>query len=81
MQKIDNVCCKFRTKTLDPLDLMERVFTGAAAMRKDAWTPGKNRYPMELDKESDSQEFSSDSNELGASEMADMMIRQYQCHG
>ncbi|CAL5429186.1 unnamed protein product [Camellia sinensis] len=70
---IDNVCCKFRTKTLDHPDLMERVFTGAAATGKNAWTPGETRNPMELDGESDSPEFSSDSNDLGASEMAAMM--------
>ncbi|CAL5381994.1 unnamed protein product [Camellia sinensis] len=73
MEKIDNVCCKFRTKTLDHPDLMERVFTGAAATGKNAWTPGETCNPMELDRESDSPEFSSDSNELGASEMAAMM--------
>ncbi|XP_028115034.1 uncharacterized protein LOC114312945 [Camellia sinensis] len=71
--QIDNVCCKFRTKTLDHSDLMKRVFTGATATGKNAWTPGKTRNPMELDGESDSPEFSSDSNDLGASEMAAMM--------
>ncbi|KAI8030794.1 L10-interacting MYB domain-containing protein [Camellia lanceoleosa] len=71
--QIDNVCCKFRTKTLDHPDLMERVFTGAAATGKNTWTPGETRNPMELDGESDSLEFSSDSNDLGASKMAAMM--------
>ncbi|CAL5429172.1 unnamed protein product [Camellia sinensis] len=70
---IDNVCCKFRTKTLDHPDLMERVFTGIAATGKNAWAPSETRNPMELDRESDSPEFSSDSNELGVLEMVDMM--------
>ncbi|GMP38808.1 hypothetical protein CsSME_00009930 [Camellia sinensis var. sinensis] len=52
---------------------MERVFTGAAATGKNAWTPGETRNAMELDGESDSPEFSSDSNDLRASEMAAMM--------
>ncbi|CAL5431638.1 unnamed protein product [Camellia sinensis] len=73
MEKIDNVCCKFRTKTLDHPDLMERVFAGATATGKNAWAPSKTRNPMELDREFDSSEFSSDSNELGVSEMVDMM--------
>ncbi|CAL5348808.1 unnamed protein product [Camellia sinensis] len=73
MEKIDNVCCKFITKILDHPDLMERVFTGAAATGKNAWTPSETRNAMELDGESDSPEFSSDSNDLRASEMAAMM--------
>ena len=52
---------------------MERGFTGAAATGKNAWTPGETRNAMELDGESDSPEFSSDSNDLRASEMAAMM--------
>ncbi|GMQ01524.1 hypothetical protein CsSME_00048133 [Camellia sinensis var. sinensis] len=52
---------------------MERVFTGAAATGKNAWTPGETCNPMELDRESDSLEFFSDSNELGVSKMATMM--------
>ncbi|KAL7164557.1 hypothetical protein ACSBR2_040458 [Camellia fascicularis] len=52
---------------------MESVFTSAAATGKNAWTPGETRNPMELDREFDSPEFSTASNELGASEMDDMM--------
>ncbi|CAL5384068.1 unnamed protein product [Camellia sinensis] len=73
MDKIDKECCKFITKTLEHSNLMECVFIGAAAMGKNAWTPGETCNPMELEGESDSPEFSSNSNELGASEMASMM--------
>ncbi|XP_028094994.1 uncharacterized protein LOC114295020 [Camellia sinensis] len=32
-------CAKFRTKPLEHVDLMERVYSGAAATGKHAWTP------------------------------------------
>ncbi|XP_028121688.1 uncharacterized protein LOC114318911 [Camellia sinensis] len=73
MEKMDKDCCKVRTKTLEHPDLMEPIFTSAVATGKNAWTPGETRNPTELEGESDSLEFSSDNNELGASEMADMM--------
>ncbi|XP_028106818.1 uncharacterized protein LOC114305877 [Camellia sinensis] len=73
MDKIDKECYKFITKTLEHSNLMECVFIGAAAMGKNAWTPGETCNPMELEGESDSPEFSSNSNELGASKMASMM--------
>ncbi|KAL7231051.1 hypothetical protein ACSBR2_009346 [Camellia fascicularis] len=51
---------------------MERVFTGVAVTGKNAWMPSETRNPMELERDSNSSEFSSDSNELGASKMANM---------
>ncbi|KAL7164218.1 hypothetical protein ACSBR2_040182 [Camellia fascicularis] len=38
---INKNCAKFRTKTLEHRDLMEIVFTGAAATRKHHWTLGE----------------------------------------
>ncbi|CAL5433679.1 unnamed protein product [Camellia sinensis] len=73
MEKVDKECCKFRTKRLDHEELMRRVFTGAAATGKNAWTPGEMRNQLEVEGESNSADFSMDSNELGASETANMM--------
>ncbi|KAL7168296.1 hypothetical protein ACSBR2_038687 [Camellia fascicularis] len=39
MQAMNNRCAKFRTKPLEHVDLMERVYSGAAATGKHAWTP------------------------------------------
>ncbi|KAI8027239.1 hypothetical protein LOK49_LG02G03456 [Camellia lanceoleosa] len=36
---MNNQCAKFRTKPLDHVDLMERVYFGAAVTGKHAWTP------------------------------------------
>ncbi|KAI7989097.1 hypothetical protein LOK49_LG13G01715 [Camellia lanceoleosa] len=36
---MNNRCAKFRTKPLEHVDLMERVYSGAAATGKHAWTP------------------------------------------
>lgn len=35
---MNNRCAKFKTKPLEYLDLMERVYSGAAATRKHVWT-------------------------------------------
>ncbi|KAI7986432.1 Protein DMR6-LIKE OXYGENASE 2 [Camellia lanceoleosa] len=37
--QMNNRCAKFRTKPLKHVDLMERVYSGAAATGKHAWTP------------------------------------------
>ncbi|THG15007.1 hypothetical protein TEA_019385 [Camellia sinensis var. sinensis] len=71
--RVDKECCKFRTKRLEHEELMRRVFTGAAATGKNAWTPGEMRNQLEVEGESDSADFSTDSNELGASETANLM--------
>ncbi|GMP69032.1 hypothetical protein CsSME_00028433 [Camellia sinensis var. sinensis] len=70
MEKVDKDCCKFRTKRLDHKELMRRVFTGAAATGKNAWTLDETWNQMEVEGEFDSAEFSTNNNELGASEMA-----------
>ncbi|KAI8021477.1 hypothetical protein LOK49_LG03G03382 [Camellia lanceoleosa] len=36
---MNNRCAKFKTKPLDHLKLMERVYSGAASIGKHAWTP------------------------------------------
>ncbi|CAL5340948.1 unnamed protein product [Camellia sinensis] len=36
---MNNRCAKFKMKPLDHLELMERVYSGAASTRKHAWTP------------------------------------------
>ncbi|GMQ09526.1 hypothetical protein CsSME_00052866 [Camellia sinensis var. sinensis] len=36
---MNNRCAKFRTKPLEHVDLMERVYSGIAATGKHAWTP------------------------------------------
>ena len=36
---MNNRCAKFRSKPLEHVDLMERVYSGAAATGKHAWTP------------------------------------------
>ncbi|KAI8013764.1 hypothetical protein LOK49_LG05G00157 [Camellia lanceoleosa] len=38
---MNNQCAKFKTKPLEHVDLMERVYSGAAATGKHAWTPTK----------------------------------------
>ncbi|GMP43146.1 hypothetical protein CsSME_00012627 [Camellia sinensis var. sinensis] len=73
MEKVDKECYKFRTKRLDHEELMRRVFTGAAATGKNAWTLGEMRNQLEVEGESNSADFSTDSNELGVSETANMM--------
>lgn len=73
MEKVDKECCKFRTKRLDHEELMRHVFTGAAATGKNAWTPGEMRNQLEVEGESRSADFSTDSNEMGASETANLM--------
>ncbi|XP_028111280.1 L10-interacting MYB domain-containing protein-like [Camellia sinensis] len=52
MEKVDKECCKFRTKRLEHEELMRRVFTGAAATGKNAWTPGEMRNQLEVEGES-----------------------------
>ncbi|CAL5384044.1 unnamed protein product [Camellia sinensis] len=37
--QMNNRCAKFRTKPLEHVDLMERVYSGATATGKHAWTP------------------------------------------
>ncbi|KAI8022760.1 L10-interacting MYB domain-containing protein [Camellia lanceoleosa] len=71
--KVDKECCKFRTKCMDHEELMRRVFTGAAATGKNAWTPSEMQNQLEVEGESDSADFSTDSNELGASETTNLM--------
>ncbi|XP_028098844.1 uncharacterized protein LOC114298475 [Camellia sinensis] len=73
MEKVDKESCKFRTKRLDHEELMRRVFTGAAVTGKNAWTPGETRNQLEVEGESDSADFSTDSNELGAAKMPNLM--------
>ncbi|XP_028083152.1 uncharacterized protein LOC114284454 [Camellia sinensis] len=41
MELINKSCAKFRTKTLEHRELMEIVFTGAAATGRHHWTPGE----------------------------------------
>ena len=36
---MNNRCAKFKSKPLEHVDLMERVYSGAAATGKHAWTP------------------------------------------
>ncbi|KAI8014251.1 L10-interacting MYB domain-containing protein [Camellia lanceoleosa] len=73
IEKVDKKCCKFRTKRLDHEELMRHVFTGAAATGKNAWMPGKIRNQLEVEEESDSADFSTDSNKSGASETTNLM--------
>ncbi|XP_028080537.1 uncharacterized protein LOC114282095 [Camellia sinensis] len=73
MEKLDKECCKFRTKRLDHEELMRRVFTRAVATGKNAWTPGEMRNQLEVERESDSADFSMENNEFGASETANLM--------
>ncbi|CAL5443619.1 unnamed protein product [Camellia sinensis] len=40
---MNNRCTKFKSKPLEHLDLMERVYSGAAATGKHAWTPTEVR--------------------------------------
>ncbi|CAL5367080.1 unnamed protein product [Camellia sinensis] len=39
-EKVDKNAIKFKTKSLEHMDLMRRVYEGAMATRKYAWTPG-----------------------------------------
>ncbi|XP_028122376.1 uncharacterized protein LOC114319555 [Camellia sinensis] len=39
MQTMNNRCAKFKSKPLEHVDLMERVYSGAAVTEKHAWTP------------------------------------------
>ncbi|GMP78804.1 hypothetical protein CsSME_00034601 [Camellia sinensis var. sinensis] len=71
--RVDKEYCKFKTKRLDHEELMRRVFTGAAATGKNAWTPGETRNQLEVERESDSADFSTNNNELGAFETANLM--------
>ncbi|KAI8016519.1 hypothetical protein LOK49_LG05G02018 [Camellia lanceoleosa] len=64
---------QLQTKSLDHEELIHRVFTGAAATSKNAWTLGKTRNQLEVEGESDSADFSTHSNELGVSKTADLM--------
>ncbi|KAI8025178.1 L10-interacting MYB domain-containing protein [Camellia lanceoleosa] len=73
MEKVDKECCKFRTKRLDHEELMHCVFMGVAATGKNAWTPGETRNQLEVEGESDSADFSTNSNELGAFETANLI--------
>ncbi|GMP96405.1 hypothetical protein CsSME_00045065 [Camellia sinensis var. sinensis] len=41
MESINNVCAKFKKKTLEHRELMETVFTEASATGKHHWTPGE----------------------------------------
>ncbi|CAL5349293.1 unnamed protein product [Camellia sinensis] len=43
MQAMNNRCAKFKTKPLEHLELMERVYSSATATRKHAWTPTELR--------------------------------------
>ncbi|XP_028118949.1 uncharacterized protein LOC114316491 [Camellia sinensis] len=43
MQAMNNRYAKFRSKPLEYVDLMERVYSGAAATGKHAWTPTEVR--------------------------------------
>ncbi|GMP59353.1 hypothetical protein CsSME_00022658 [Camellia sinensis var. sinensis] len=40
---MNNRCAKFRTKPLEHLDFMERVYSSPAATGKHAWTPTELR--------------------------------------
>ncbi|GMP90252.1 hypothetical protein CsSME_00041464 [Camellia sinensis var. sinensis] len=40
---MNNRCAKFKTKPLEHLDLMERVYSGAAVTGKHIWTPTEVR--------------------------------------
>ncbi|GMP66855.1 hypothetical protein CsSME_00027040 [Camellia sinensis var. sinensis] len=71
--RVDKESCKFRTKRLDHEELIRRVFTGAAATGKNAWTPGEMRNQLEVEGESDSVYFSMNSNELGVAEMVNLI--------
>ncbi|GMP60753.1 hypothetical protein CsSME_00023488 [Camellia sinensis var. sinensis] len=41
--EMNNQCAKFKSKPLENVDLMERVYSGAAAIGKHTWTPTKVR--------------------------------------
>ncbi|XP_028078839.1 uncharacterized protein LOC114280665 [Camellia sinensis] len=43
MQAMNNRCAKFRSKPLEHVDLMERVYSGTTATGKHAWTPTEVR--------------------------------------
>ncbi|KAI7985047.1 L10-interacting MYB domain-containing protein [Camellia lanceoleosa] len=44
-EKIDKNALKFKMKPLEHMDLMRRVYEGATATGKFAWTPGKIQLP------------------------------------
>ncbi|GMP92280.1 hypothetical protein CsSME_00042571 [Camellia sinensis var. sinensis] len=52
---------------------MRRVFTGFVSTGKNAWTPGETRNQVEMERESDNADFSTDSNELATSKTTDLM--------
>ncbi|KAI7995869.1 L10-interacting MYB domain-containing protein [Camellia lanceoleosa] len=41
MEAMNHRCAKFKTKPLEHMDLMERVYAGASATGKHAWTPSE----------------------------------------
>lgn len=43
LSQMNNQCTKFKTKPLEHLELMERVYFGLAATGKHAWTPTELR--------------------------------------
>ncbi|CAL5363182.1 unnamed protein product [Camellia sinensis] len=45
-EKIDKNALKFKTKTLEHMELMRRVYEGATATGKFAWTPGAAFEPV-----------------------------------
>ncbi|GMP77601.1 hypothetical protein CsSME_00033825 [Camellia sinensis var. sinensis] len=48
-EKVDKNAIKFKTKPLEHMDLMRRVYEGATAIRKYTWTPGAAFEPVAPD--------------------------------
>ncbi|KAI7998446.1 hypothetical protein LOK49_LG10G01053 [Camellia lanceoleosa] len=48
-EKVDKNAIKFKTKPLEHMDLMRRVYKGATATGKYAWTPGAAFGPVATD--------------------------------
>ncbi|CAL5402099.1 unnamed protein product [Camellia sinensis] len=48
-EKVDKNAIKFKTKPLEHMDLMRRVYEGATATEKYAWTPGAAFEPVAPD--------------------------------
>ncbi|CAL5393820.1 unnamed protein product [Camellia sinensis] len=48
-EKVDKNAIKFKTKPLEHMDLMRRVYEGATATGKYAWTPGAAFEPVATD--------------------------------
>ncbi|CAL5329483.1 unnamed protein product [Camellia sinensis] len=48
-EKVDKNAIKFKTKLLEHMDLMRRVYEGATATEKYAWTPGAAFEPVAPD--------------------------------